>query len=79
MGPRLTHILALQDGAACKHFELQSTCLDVLSRHLKKSHRCEIKRTGAKGKQWLRSREPEEEVKIILDRDYLLKPCYICS
>ncbi|KAH7000861.1 hypothetical protein EDB80DRAFT_581278 [Ilyonectria destructans] len=46
--------LALQDGAACKHFELRSTCLDVLSRHLKKSHRCEIKRTGAKGKQWLR-------------------------
>ncbi|KAH6985327.1 hypothetical protein EDB80DRAFT_821764 [Ilyonectria destructans] len=46
--------LALQDGSACKHCGLRSTSLELLSRHVKKSHRLEIRKTDGKGKRWLR-------------------------
>ncbi|KAH7111527.1 hypothetical protein EDB81DRAFT_848972 [Dactylonectria macrodidyma] len=46
--------LALQVGAACKYCDLRSTSLEVLSRHLKKAHECEIRRAGSKRKYWLR-------------------------
>ncbi|KAH7109557.1 hypothetical protein B0J13DRAFT_663535, partial [Dactylonectria estremocensis] len=46
--------LALQVGAACRHCQLRSTSLELLSRHLKKLHKDRIKKTCARGNQWLR-------------------------
>ncbi|KAH7147075.1 hypothetical protein B0J13DRAFT_405209, partial [Dactylonectria estremocensis] len=46
--------LALQVGAACRHCQLRSTSLELLSRHLKKLYKDKIKKTGARGNQWLR-------------------------
>lgn len=45
--------LTLQRGAACSHCRFRSTSYDVLSRHLKKEHRHEVKATGPAGR-WLR-------------------------
>ncbi|KAH7113142.1 hypothetical protein B0J13DRAFT_657313 [Dactylonectria estremocensis] len=53
-GLHRTRILLLKVGAACRHCEVRSTSLELLSRYLNKLYKDKIKKIGAKGHQWLR-------------------------
>jgi hypothetical protein len=46
--------LALQKGAACRHCKFRSTSIELLSRHLKKLHQQEIRRTSISKGSWQR-------------------------